>query len=151
MDIGSEVTPLKDGSDELFKMPNILEALLDEEILKDDSRTPDVELREQESRESNCNANNTEISNGHLEDSEKSPSEDVKESVDTSKVDSQNPEVLSREHDQGSKAVKEDVGSEIAEKSSMGGMDENVKNLHVMQEPISKRDQRSLEEVHQGA
>ena len=50
--------------------------------------------------------------------------------------------------------MKEDVGSEIVEKSSMDGMNESVKNSHVMQEPISKRDpesnfQISLEEVDQ--
>ena len=61
--------------------------------------------------------NNTEINNGHLEDSKERSSEDVK--IDKSEVDSQNPEVANREHDQGSKSVKEDVGSEIVEKSSM--------------------------------
>jgi len=149
-------TPLKDASDEPFKMPNTIEELLDEEVLKDDPETPDVELHEQDSKESDCIVNNTEISNGHLEHREKSLSEDVKESVDTSKVDSQNPEVASREHDQGSESVKEDVGSEIAEKSPMDGMDESVKNAHIVQEPISKRDPESnshisLEEVDQGS
>ena len=70
LDIGSEVTPLKDGSDEPFKMPNTIEALLDEEILKDDQKTLDVELHEQESRESNCIVSNTEINNGPIVDSE---------------------------------------------------------------------------------
>ena len=83
VDIGSEVTPLKDGSDELFKMPNILEALLDEEILEDDPETLDGELHEQESRESNCIVSNTKINSDHLEDSEKSSSENVK--IDKSK------------------------------------------------------------------
>ena len=70
LDIESENTPLKDGSDEPFKMPNTIEELLDEEVLKDDPETPDVELHEQYSKESDCIVNNTEISNGHLEDSE---------------------------------------------------------------------------------
>ena len=70
MDIESENTPLKDGSDEPFKMPNTIEELLDEEVLKDDPETPDVEPHEQDSKESGCVVSHTETSDGHLEDGE---------------------------------------------------------------------------------
>jgi len=147
-------TPLQDGSDEPFKMPNTIEELLDEEVLKDDPETPDVELHEQDSKESDCTVvKNTELSNGHLEDSDKSPADSVEESVDTSKVESRIPEVASREHDHGSESVNEDVVSDIAEESSIV---ESAKNSHVVQEQTKRKDlesnsQISLEEVDQGS
>ena len=86
----------------------------------------DVKLHEQESRGSNYIISDTKAHDDHLEYTEKSSSENVK--IDKSKVDSQNPEVASRKHDQDNESVKEDVGSEIADKSSMDGLEKSVKN-----------------------
>ena len=61
-----------------MKILNTNEELLDEEVSKDDPETPDVKLHEHDSKGIDCIGNQTEISNGHLEDSEKSLSEDVK-------------------------------------------------------------------------
>ena len=117
-------------------MPNTIEALLDEDILKDDQKTLDVELHEQESRESNCIVNNTKINNDHIED------------------DSQNPKVTIREHDQDIESVKEDV--EAADKSAMDELENYVKESNTMRQIIRKRDPESKfginsKEVDQGS
>ena len=101
----------------------------------------EIWLHEQESRESNCVVSNTKINDDHLKDSEKSSSENVR--IDKWKVDSQNPKVASREHNQDNESVKENVGSEIADKSSINALEKSVKKSHAMKQTISERNPES--------
>ena len=147
LDAEFENATLKDDTGEAFTMPNTNKELLDEEASEDDPETPDVKLQEQDSKEIDCTGNQTKISNGHVGNDRRELSEDMKEQVDTSKVNSQKLELASREH------VKEDVGTELTEKPSKGRMDKGVKYSQVMQESMSERNpdlQTSSEEINQG-
>ena len=87
LDAESENATLKDDSDEALKMPHTNEELLDE-ASEDELETPDVKRKEQDSKEIDCTGNQTKISHGHAEHGRRELSEEMKYSVDTSKVDS---------------------------------------------------------------
>ena len=55
----------------------------------------------------------------------------MKDSVDTSKIDSKKLELAGEEH------MKEDVRYELIKKPSLGRMDEGVKCSQVMREPMN--------------
>ena len=95
-----EDTSLKDGSDELFNTHNILEALLEKGRAENG---PDRELYEQESRQINWLISKDEVNDDHTES------------------DSQKSEV-----DQDINSVEIIVRSEIADKSSMDGLENNA-------------------------
>ena len=67
----------------------------------------------------------------------------MKDSVDTSKIDSKKLELTGEEH------MKEDVRTELIKKPSLGRMDEGVKCSQVMREPMNPDLRTSSEEIEQ--
>ena len=89
-------------------------------MLGDDPETLDSELYEQESRQINCLIGNAEINDDHKEDG------------------SQRPEV-----NQDIESAKMDVGSEIANGSSMDGLKNKVNKSNAIKQIIRERNPES--------
>ena len=123
-------------------MPHTNKELLDE-ASEDEPETPDVKREEQDFKEIDCTGNQTEISNGHAEDCRRELSEDMKDSVHASKMDSR--KLAGEEH------MKKNVGTEIIKKPSMDRMDEGVKCSQAIREPTNPELQTKSEEFEQSS